>query len=86
MSEFFDLEQWAQWFSGLDREFIFLLALPFVVAIIGLWSAWVDRKQVDREPEGSVLQSAREQRADTERRQRTRRRDDTRPVPHHGFR
>jgi hypothetical protein len=45
LTEFLDLERWAQWFSSLEREFIFLLALPFVVAIVGLWGAWVDKEQ-----------------------------------------
>ena len=41
--EAFDLAHWAQWFQELDRTFVFLLVLPFVVAIVGLWSAWRDR-------------------------------------------
>ena len=38
VTEVFDLEVWAQWFSSLDRSFLFLLILPFVVAAIGLWA------------------------------------------------
>ena len=38
VSEIFDLELWAQWFAGLDRPFLFLLILPFVVAAVGLWA------------------------------------------------
>jgi hypothetical protein len=43
MREIFDIGLWLQWFAQLDRTFIFLLILPFVVAIVGLWSAWRDR-------------------------------------------
>jgi hypothetical protein len=38
LAEAFDLGLWAAWFAGLDRAFLFLLALPFVVAIVGLWA------------------------------------------------
>lgn len=38
ISEVFDLARWADWFGGLDRGFVFLLALPFVVAAVGLWA------------------------------------------------
>ncbi len=44
--EAFDLAKWAHWFEQLDRTFVFLLVLPFVVAAVGLWAAWRDR---DRE-------------------------------------
>jgi hypothetical protein len=44
--EAFDLATWMQWFEQLDRTFVFLLVLPFVVAVVGLWAAWRDR---DRE-------------------------------------
>jgi len=37
-AEFFDLELWSEWFAGLDRGFVFLLILPFVVAAVGLWA------------------------------------------------
>ena len=44
----FDLDVWAAWFASLDRGFIFLLVLPFVVAVIGLWASYLqddeDRK------------------------------------------
>jgi hypothetical protein len=46
MSEFFDIDLWMQWFAQLDRTFVFLLLLPFVVAVVGLWAAYRDR---DRE-------------------------------------
>jgi hypothetical protein len=37
-TEIFDWNLWAQWFDGLDRSFLFLLILPFVVAAVGLWA------------------------------------------------
>jgi hypothetical protein len=46
MREIFDIGFWMQWFAQLDRTFIFLLLLPFVVAVVGLWAAYRDR---DRE-------------------------------------
>jgi len=39
VGEIFDRELWAQWFSQLDNSFLFLLILPFVVAVVGLWSS-----------------------------------------------
>ena len=36
--EIFDYHVWVQWFQSLDRTFLFLLILPFVVAVVGLWS------------------------------------------------
>lgn len=48
VAEILDLDLWAAWFAGLDRGFIFLLVLPFVVAVIGLWASYLqddeDRK------------------------------------------
>ena len=38
VTEVFDLAAWSDWIGALDREFIFLLVLPFVVAAIGLWA------------------------------------------------
>ncbi len=29
---------WGEWFAALDRSFLFLLILPFVVAAVGLWA------------------------------------------------
>jgi predicted cation transporter len=40
VTEMFDLEVWAEWFSSLDRSFLFLLILPFVIAVIGLWAEY----------------------------------------------
>jgi hypothetical protein len=45
VGELFDLELWSQWFAQLDRSFLFLLILPFVVAAVGLWS--VHREERD---------------------------------------
>jgi hypothetical protein len=38
MAEVFDLAAWGAWFDSLDRGFLFLLILPFVVAAVGLWA------------------------------------------------
>ena len=43
IGEFFDLGLWLQWFAQVDRTFAFLLLLPFVVAVVGLWAAYRDR-------------------------------------------
>jgi Na+/H+ antiporter NhaD/arsenite permease-like protein len=45
VGEFFDLGMWAQWFAQLDRSFLFLLILPFVVAAVGLWAEYRDRNK-----------------------------------------
>jgi hypothetical protein len=76
MSELFDLESWRAWFSGLDREFIFLLVLPFVVALVGLWSAMVE-KEAERDA-GAAERPAPPERSVPDRRQRVRRREDVR--------
>ena len=44
VGEFFDVEAWALWFQHLDRSFLFLLILPFVVAAVGLWAVYRDRE------------------------------------------
>ncbi len=44
VSEIFDWGLWVQWFSGLDRSFLFLLILPFVVAAVGLWAEFSRRE------------------------------------------
>lgn len=44
--EVFDLSAWQRWLAQLDRGFIFLLLLPFVVAAVGLWAS----SREDREP------------------------------------
>jgi len=36
--EMFDYHIWVQWFQSLDRVFLFILILPFVVVIVALWS------------------------------------------------
>jgi hypothetical protein len=38
VSAIVDLSLWAEWFASLDRSFLFLLILPFVVAAVGLWA------------------------------------------------
>jgi len=43
IGEIIDIGLWSQWFAQLDRTFIFLLLLPFVVAVVGLWAAYRDR-------------------------------------------
>jgi hypothetical protein len=43
LAEMFDLSVWSAWFAGLDRGFVFLLILPFVVAVVGLWASYRDR-------------------------------------------
>jgi|SRR5512145_917621 hypothetical protein len=58
MSEIFDAELWLQWFSELDRTFIFLLLLPFVVAVVGLWAAYRDR-EIGRHEERRVAERRR---------------------------
>ena len=44
VDEFFDVEAWTLWFQQLDRSFLFLLILPFVVAAVGLWAVYRDRE------------------------------------------
>ena len=43
IGEFFDLALWTDWLSDLDRSFLFLLILPFVVAAVGLWAEFSRR-------------------------------------------
>jgi hypothetical protein len=40
VGELFDLEGWAAWLDSLDKGFVFLLLLPFVVAAVGLWAEY----------------------------------------------
>ena len=47
VGEIFDWQLWGEWFSQLDRSFLFLLILPFVVAAVGLWAHVVERRQRD---------------------------------------
>jgi hypothetical protein len=44
ITELFDLGLWARWFGSLDRGFLFLLILPFVVAAVGLWAEFMRDK------------------------------------------
>lgn len=41
-AEFFDPIAWWAWVQTLDRSFLFLLILPFVVAAVGIWA---DRRE-----------------------------------------
>jgi hypothetical protein len=45
LAEIFDFERWSDWFAELDRTFIFLLVLPFVIAVIGLWAWFIDENR-----------------------------------------
>jgi hypothetical protein len=45
--EMFDYHLWIQWFQSLDQTYLFLLMLPFVVAVVGLWSD-LSRARKDR--------------------------------------
>jgi hypothetical protein len=72
LRDFLDLSAWAQWLASLDREFYFLLALPFVVAVVGLWSWWAEKEEVDREYESRAAQAEELERAERERRSRGR--------------
>jgi hypothetical protein len=45
LGEIVDWDLWLQWFQQLDRSFIFLLILPFVVAAVGLWAEHRDPKK-----------------------------------------
>ena len=47
LAEVVDLERWSQWFDTVDRAFLFLLILPFVVAAVGLWAAWREGQRRD---------------------------------------
>ena len=84
MNEFFDLEQWVRWFASLDRSFVFLLALPFVVAMIGLWSWWVEKEKVEGEADAPSAQPGPPPAG--ERRTGERRRSAEGRLPQHGFR
>jgi hypothetical protein len=45
VGEIFDWNLWVQWFSSLERSFLFLLILPFVVAAVGLWAEYAERQR-----------------------------------------
>jgi putative Na+/H+ antiporter len=47
--EILDWTLWAQWFAGLDRSFLFLLILPFVVAAVGLWAEFSRREDTSND-------------------------------------
>jgi hypothetical protein len=48
VAEIVDWELWAQWFAQLDRSFLFLLILPFVVAAVGLWAEFLRTPKSDK--------------------------------------
>jgi Na+/H+ antiporter NhaD/arsenite permease-like protein len=48
IDQIFDPQRWAQWFSGLDRSFLFLLILPFVVGAVGLWADMRQRREDEK--------------------------------------
>ena len=48
VAEIVDWELWAQWFAQLDRSFLFLLILPFVVAAVGLWAEYLRSSKADK--------------------------------------
>lgn len=50
--EMFDYHAWVQWFQSLDRTFLFLLILPFVVAVVGLWSEFARSRKDKRASRG----------------------------------
>jgi putative Na+/H+ antiporter len=54
-----DPRQWMQWFSGLDRSFLFLLILPFVVAAVGLWAEFTRDQDGDRRTKEGESESRR---------------------------
>jgi hypothetical protein len=39
LAAIFDPVSWSAWLASLDRGFVFLLLLPFVVAMVGLWAS-----------------------------------------------
>jgi hypothetical protein len=53
IAEFFDPGAWMAWFDGLDRSFLFLLILPFVVGAVGLWAEARRRDPAAPRGEGS---------------------------------
>ena len=83
-TEFLDLKAWGGWFASLDREFIFLLALPFVVAVVGLWSWWAEKDVFEREYEERAAQADERERKEREHKERERQRGAR--IPHHGLR
>lgn len=48
VAELFDPAAWTSWIAGLDRGFAFLLLLPFVVALVGLWASWTGEEERGR--------------------------------------
>jgi hypothetical protein len=42
----------SEWFATVDRGFAFLLLLPFVVALVGLWASYARRDDDDPPGDG----------------------------------
>jgi hypothetical protein len=57
IGEVLDIGLWLQWFDQLDRTFIFLLTLPFEVALVGLWAAYRDRSLEQTEEAARPVES-----------------------------
>lgn len=43
IAELLDPGLWSDWFAQVDRGFFFLLLLPFVVAVIGVWASYREK-------------------------------------------
>ena len=43
--EIVDWSAWSQWFVQIDRPFVFLLILPFVIAAVALWAEYRERRR-----------------------------------------
>ena len=48
VDQIFDGQRWMAWFDSIDRPFLFLLLLPFVVAVVGLWAESDRQRRSDR--------------------------------------
>ena len=70
--EAFSLSNWAQWFEQLDRTFVFLLVLPFVVAIVGLWAAYRDREREESDASAAARDRGQDEGVATVRRREVR--------------
>jgi hypothetical protein len=44
------LDEWTEWWSTVPPEFAFLLALPFVIAALGLWRVTRRRERGTQPP------------------------------------
>jgi hypothetical protein len=55
IAEAFDAARWMAWFESLDRSFLFLLILPFVIVAVGFWA---DMLRKSRERTGDKAAAA----------------------------